>query len=103
MSEAKKKVCEFCGNEFTVSREFVKYCSKVCSKKAHLKSQSKSRYEGSHKSWECQKANKAAEERAAKARKKNQQELINISVEARKLGMSYGKYVAMMEMKGKGM
>ena len=44
--------------------------------------------------WKSVKERKAAQER-----KTNAQKIIEINAEAKRLGMSYGKYVAMMQMK----
>lgn len=103
----RKIICAICGKEFEVNQcGRIVYCGDECRAEAiriRQRNNYKDTYCGSHKSWEYQKETARKEAKAREARRKNQKELTNIAVKARALGMSYGKYVAMMEMNGRGM
>lgn len=83
------KQCKVCGKEFEADKHQRRCCSD-----------------------ECREINKKENERIAslryrelrmKKRKKaeNQQKIIDIAVEARKQGMTYGQYVAKMYLEGR--
>ena len=92
------KVCDFCGKEYMAHTPRTKYCCEKCAKKAKVQQQRGRMYSGTHSAWERQIQNKYEIQDERIKRRKNQQELVNIAVEAKALGMSYGKYVAMLEM-----
>ena len=102
MDIIRRLTCDWCKKEFeTEKRGKIWYCGEACrgkARRARDRDYQKQAYQGTHAAWELQRENKAVEERARIARRKNQQELVNIAVEAKALGMSYGKYVAMLEM-----
>ena len=76
-NERIEKACEFCGTTFIKTRYSRKiYCSEQC-RKAVLKSE------------------KITNNKKAAYKGKS---VVELAVEARKLGMSYGQYVAQMEM-----
>lgn len=74
-----QKICEICGKEFTPRHHRQLYCTKECAN-------------------ESEKQNKIIRKRRPKVvyEKKNQ-ELVEMTVKARELGMTYGQYVAMIE------
>lgn len=78
MSEKKIKTCEFCGKEYEAVRSSQKYCSQQCRK------------EMQKSLGEMKKIKKTSH-------------IVDTCREARKLGMSYGKYQAMRMMKAGGM
>lgn len=99
----RKIVCEVCGKEFEVSQagRFV-YCSNACrvqARREQHKQYKERTYGGMHRSWECQKASRAAEERARAEAERKRKERAEYEAEARKMGMNYGMYTALMEMK----
>lgn len=78
-------ICLACGKTFVTNKPNQKTCNAECksiySKSIHSKSVKKEKVE-------------------IKEPKSNYEEIVDIAIEARKHGMSYGKYVAMMHMKG---
>ena len=80
------KICEICGTEFETKMSNAKYCSRKC----HNANSSRVYY--------ARKTGKLppAEPKGKKFQKVNA-ELVRLSKEAREHGMSYGKYVAMLE------
>ena len=50
------KSCRFCGSDFKIKTNAQRYCSSICSKKAHIKNRAK--YENSSKGVATRKANK---------------------------------------------
>ena len=79
-----KRKCVICGKSFGSERYNAKYCSETCKDKGR---------QAITKENERIKRERAT--KARKARKNSQKQLINISAEAKKAGMSYGQYVAM--------
>lgn len=80
--------CKICGKEFESNGTPAKCCSKECmaeNNRRRSREQNKER-------WQAEKA---------KRRKKysNRQQIVDLTVEARQHGMSYGQYVALMYMK----
>ncbi len=73
------KICGKCGKPFTALAPNRKYCSTECSRKANA---------------DCRRV------RLGITKKKKVSSLRQVAVEARKAGMTYGQYVAQMEMKG---
>lgn len=78
------KKCEICGNEFVADRRNAKYCSKVCYK------------QGNNETTKYIQAEKAAEKARKKEAEAKRIPIWKINEEARKLGMSYGQYQAMI-------
>lgn len=79
--------CRICGEFFNAKNGNARYCSKQCKNKAKLNALHERKLGlGVSSKKEAKKVNK---------------ELVDISVKARELGMSYGQYVAMMEMGAK--
>lgn len=88
--------CEVCGKDFETTKGNKKYCGRECAEIARAQKQ---------REWkQLQKKQgyfRAKEEQVkAEQRKVNAQRIVEIDKKARKLGMSYGKYVAMMRMRG---
>lgn len=81
-----QKTCAVCGKEFGAWNTNQKFCSQNCKHEASLKSGESYR----------EKQREKAEQQAKECKKK--QAVVNIAAEARKAGMSYGKYVAMMNL-----
>ena len=79
------KVCKICGKEFESNR------NKICCSKACMSENNR---------LLCADNNNKQREKRARV-KKNMQSIIDLTVEARKHGMSYGQYVAQMHMKGR--
>lgn len=77
--------CEICGSEFEAQTISARFCSHSC-KLANQRKRYRMRKEG------------LLPPPQYKEKKKVNQELVRLSIEAREHGMSYGKYVAMMEM-----
>lgn len=99
----KKFVCEMCGAEFEAVGNHAKYCSEPCKKRAAHQNQRKNLYSGHPRARSTYYAYCVNEKTAAEERKRNQEEIKRIAVEAKELGLSYGKYVAMMEMNARGL
>lgn len=91
--------CQMCGKEFETNAWFKKYCSETCAKKAIHQKDRERLYQGHPRSRATHYLCATDEKRAAKERKENQERLRQMAVEARNAGMSYGKYVAMLELK----
>lgn len=83
--KAEERICAVCGNEFIATRANAKYCSEECLAEG-LRMRTRRN--------EREKAERKREER--KRRKESQKAIIDIAVEAKKAGMSYGQYVAVM-------
>lgn len=78
-----KKECEWCGNEFKAYRDNARYCCIEHRRLAYRK-----RYEfKKYKFEECEPKKKYSEKNT---------KLVDIAVEARKAGMTYGQYVGML-------
>ena len=94
-------VCSVCGKEFEIVGNRKKYCSKACCAEASRKKsckRGKARYraltaEQKKAEWEKRKRAMSKKKKAARE-PKYQNEIARIAAEARKLGMSYGEYVA---------
>lgn len=83
------KICQICEKEFTaigINKKRMIYCSDECRKKGRNK-----------KSNEYHKANSSSLTRKNVQRRKPALSIGEISKRAREAGMTYGKYVAMME------
>lgn len=103
MAEANKgwAVCSVCGKEFEIVGNRKKYCSKACCTEASRKKsceRGKARYkaltaEQKKEQWEKRKKAMPKKKKAVRE-PKYQNEIARIAAEARKLGMSYGEYVA---------
>lgn len=83
--------CEVCGKVFIAGYSFAKYCSNACKKRGHA-----------NKSIEYHKEHYSSTKNEAKAKtksakKKKAATIGELAVEARKHGMTYGKYIAMIE------
>ena len=78
-------ICLACGKKFVTNKPNQKTCSAECksiySKSIHNKPVEKEKVE-------------------RRKPKSNYEEIVDIAIEARKHGMSYGQYVAMLHMKG---
>lgn len=74
--------CAYCGNCFVATHYNVKYCSLTCRDARNLRVQSESR----------------KRPRGEAGREKPAKSLVDIAVEARKAGMTYGQYVAKMKL-----
>lgn len=98
--EVEKVACGFCRKEFEPSKHFKKYCSVECQKKAAYRRATKSRYDGVTSFHTIERESAKENARSRKMRERNHRELIKVSQEARAVGMSYGKYVAMLAMEG---
>lgn len=103
MAEIKSSwaVCSVCGKEFEIIGNRKKYCSKACCAEASRKKsceRGKARYRAltaEQKKAEWEKRKRAMPKKKKAAREpKYQNEIARIAAEARKLGMSYGEYVA---------
>lgn len=92
--------CRVCGKEFELGASCRIYCSAECRKRGSRVKYSKAVREGTHTFWEQQRENEAIAKREREKRKRSREELLKISAKARELGISYGKYVAMMESNG---
>lgn len=94
-------VCSVCGKEFEIVGNRKKYCSKACCAEASRKKsceRGKARYkaltaEQKKEQWEKRKKAMPKKKKAVRE-PKYQNEIERIAAEARKLGMSYGEYVA---------
>ena len=78
--------CKRCGKEFGSMDRKRKYCSREC-------------YKSQCKDFDLEYKNtnyKKIKPQSVKRKKNKQQELIDITVAARKVGMTYGQYVAKM-------
>lgn len=105
MAEIKSSwaVCSVCGKEFEIIGNRKKYCSKACCAEASRKKsceRGKARYraltaEQKKAEWEKRKRAMLKKKKAARE-PKYQNEIARIAAEARKLGMSYGKYVGLL-------
>ena len=101
MAEANKgwAVCSVCGKEFEIVGNRKKYCSKACCAEASRKKsceRGKARYRAltaEQKKAEWEKRKRSMPKKAVRE-PKYQNEIARIAAEARKLGMSYGEYVA---------
>ena len=81
----RERKCGICGKTFIASKANIKYCCDKC------------RYEAiSIKNIEIRKSKSENKKASRKKKKDNQQAIIDIAVEAKKAGMSYGQYVARM-------
>lgn len=79
------KICKICGKEFETNR------NKICCSKACMRENNR---------LLCADNNNKV--KAEKTRvKRNMKSIIDLTVEAREHGMSYGQYVAQMYMKGR--
>ena len=103
MAEIKSSwaVCSVCGTEFEIVGNRKKYCSKTCYAEASRKKsceRGKARYRAltaEQKKAEWEKRKRAMPKKKKAVREpKYQNEIARIAAEARKLGMSYGEYVA---------
>ena len=83
-----KKVCTICGKEFIAHNKATKMCSDAC-RSIREKQLGKIREE-KHKK-EAEKARKK------KKKKKKGNPLVDMAVQARKHGMTYGQYVGYLE------
>lgn len=77
--------CVICGKLFVARTVNGKYCSEEC--------QTEGLRRRTRNNW---RDNEAKKKEIRKSKKKRQKELVDIAVEARKAGMSYGQYVAKM-------
>lgn len=80
-----ERKCEVCGRPYVTNKANAKYCGQKCSKEGIRRVNAENR--------KIQSENKKAEK---KKKKDNQKAIVNIAVEAKKAGMSYGQYVAKM-------
>lgn len=80
----KIKVCLNCGKEYIPTKGNQKYCSAEC-KKIVMK-------------WQQRQAALLYKEKTKKSRL-SREKIDEIAVKARKAGMSYGKYVSLIEMR----
>ena len=79
------RTCEICGKKYVATQHNAKYCGAEC----HT--------EGMRRRNRANDREKTRQKIAEHIRKKdNQQAIIDIAVEAKKAGMSYGQYVARM-------
>lgn len=85
MFEVRK--CTICGAKYTTTRPNAKYCGEECMEIGLKKRQIKN---------DALKAQRKAMELKLKSDRKNA--IVNIAVEAKKAGMSYGQYVAKMRL-----
>lgn len=97
------KECGICGKKF-ISTYNRKYCGLVCSREADrqrtIKGNSNTEY---YKQWkrDTEKERRAKKKAEAEERKKKLGQLKDVENQARSLGMSYGKYVLMLEQEKK--
>ena len=83
--KTEERICAVCGNEFIATRPNAKYCSEECKEEGRRRL--------------CKKNDKAKRERKREERKEradDRKKLDSIEVAAKKAGMSYGLYVALM-------
>ena len=95
---AKTKVCAFCGKTFVCNTNCQRYCSKECNRLNQ--NAMKSKWYGApemEKNYKEQQALTAREYR--KRVRKSRAVLVDINEKAREAGMTYGQYVAQMEMR----
>lgn len=84
------KTCELCGKQFIPTTKNARYCGEEC--RIKVKRQRT-------KEWQAKRKQEKKEQRKQEFKRlvaKN--ELKELTIEARKHGMSYGKYVALLEM-----
>lgn len=81
MKQAKEQICKECGCAFKPNREWQAFCSEKCCRAYHVK---ENRYKRLERRLESKKEPKRGKKLS----------LTDISVEARKAGMTYGEYVA---------
>lgn len=79
------KKCEICGKEFIADRRNAKYCGKVCRKIANNETIEK-----------YLRTKEAAEEATKRESKAKKTPLWKVNEEARKAGLTYGQYQAML-------
>lgn len=82
---AEERICAICGKTFIAGKYNAKYCSVECQDEGRRNHDKKNRKAGQERK---------KEER--KSKKKRQKALVDIAVEAKKAGMTYGQYVARM-------
>lgn len=91
---ARIKKCEYCGNEYVYRASNSRFCSATCRSK-HNNKQKKENDKAFDEAYKAKQKEQKQKERERKKKDKNSlQKKINA---ARALGMSYGKYVALME------
>ena len=95
---AKTKKCEYCGNEFVYRASTSRFCSAKCRSKWGNKERAEKEKAERKADKEKIQEQKQKEEERAKKDKNSLQKKIN---DARALGMTYGKYVALMEREAK--
>lgn len=81
-----KKICATCGKEFGTWSNNQRYCCEECKRYSRVKN------------VEAYKEKQEKKKLKYEAEQKKKHAVIDIAVEARKAGMSYGKYVAMMKL-----
>ena len=96
-------VCPVCGNEFELSGRTRKYCSKQCrytATKIRANERGKERYKNmtAEQKEQLKLRRRQSKPRRSKTKEpKFKNDLARVAAEARKHGMSYGKYVANFE------
>lgn len=78
------KNCKLCGREFKGQRTNSEYCSQSC-------------YRDARREYERLKIQRRKERERRKNTEDNMTQIRNLAVEAREHGMSYGKYIEMLE------
>lgn len=95
---AKTKKCEYCGNKYVYRVPTSRFCSTAC-RTRYNDEKRKAENKAIDEAFKAkQKEQKQKEEERAKKDKNSLQKKINA---ARALGMTYGKYVALMEREAK--
>lgn len=91
---ARIKKCEYCGNEYVYRASNSRYCSVTCRNRCNNERKKETNNAINEEYKARRKEQKQKEEERKKKDKTSLQKKINA---ARALGMSYGKYVALME------
>lgn len=88
--------CEVCGKDFETTKGNKKYCGRECAETAQAQKQREWKFMQKKEGYFRDKTERVK----AEQRKVNAQRIVEIDKQARKLGMSYGRYVAMIHMRG---
>lgn len=80
------RICKICGKEFDTNGTPAKCCSKKCMAENNKLVAA----ERARERWQ--------QEKIRREKKDNMKKIVDLTVEARKNGMSYGQYVAQMYM-----